>query len=186
MPNVILQVPANYHEYLGNLPISIVIAALDGSILWRNEWSLGSVLVEKLSLRQNRFASLDDRIDTQISAIFRQVSARPEYAVDVEIGGVRVLAVPTRTLNMDNGADPTSAEKVISIFIYVDLLSNENNLTNVEKKIALSLAAGRNMRQTSAELGISYHTGRKYLQTIFSKTGVKRQAELVARMRAGG
>ena len=57
---------------------------------------------------------------------------------------------------------------------------NEVDLTRVEMKLVNCLVAGMTVREASAEMRISYHTARKYLQNLYVKTGVGRQAELVA------
>jgi DNA-binding CsgD family transcriptional regulator len=53
-------------------------------------------------------------------------------------------------------------------------------LTAAEARIARMLVEGRSLRSASEDLDVSYSTVRNHLQHIFEKTGVTRQAELVA------
>jgi len=53
-------------------------------------------------------------------------------------------------------------------------------LTTAEARLAARLAAGAELNDISQELGIAKETGRHHLKSIFTKTHVRRQAELVA------
>lgn len=53
-------------------------------------------------------------------------------------------------------------------------------LTPAEARIAARLAAGEALDAISDELSVSRETSRHHLKNIFAKTGVRRQAELVA------
>ena len=53
------------------------------------------------------------------------------------------------------------------------------DFTNAEAALALLLAQGRSVAEAAEELSVSPHTARAQLKSIFSKTGVGRQAELV-------
>ncbi len=52
-------------------------------------------------------------------------------------------------------------------------------LTPAEANLAIKLARGLSIAGVSAEQNISRHTSRAQLKSIFAKTGVTRQAELV-------
>jgi DNA-binding CsgD family transcriptional regulator len=53
-------------------------------------------------------------------------------------------------------------------------------LTAAEARLAARLAAGETIDAVAGELGIAKETARNQLKSIFAKTGVRRQAELVA------
>jgi DNA-binding CsgD family transcriptional regulator len=63
-----------------------------------------------------------------------------------------------------------------------DLLASRWGLTPAECDVAERLAAGADLDRIAAELGITLHTVRGHLKHVFSKAGVHRQAELVARL----
>jgi DNA-binding CsgD family transcriptional regulator len=52
-------------------------------------------------------------------------------------------------------------------------------LTEAEARLAAGLARGKSVEEVCSFYQISYHTGRSQLKSIFSKTGVSRQNELV-------
>ncbi len=59
------------------------------------------------------------------------------------------------------------------------LLEELFELTPAEANIAIKLARGLSLAEVSEQQSISQHTARAQLKSIFSKTGVTRQAELV-------
>ena len=52
-------------------------------------------------------------------------------------------------------------------------------LTTAEAALTLKLATGQTLKECSEALGISVNTARNQLQAVFSKTGVKRQPDLI-------
>ncbi len=53
-------------------------------------------------------------------------------------------------------------------------------LTKAEIALALNLTAGLTMQEAAAARSISYETARTHLRSIFEKTGIRRQAELIS------
>jgi DNA-binding CsgD family transcriptional regulator len=53
-------------------------------------------------------------------------------------------------------------------------------LTRSEARVAAGIIQGKAVNQLASELGLSAATIRSYLKSIFGKTGVHRQAELVS------
>jgi DNA-binding CsgD family transcriptional regulator len=60
-----------------------------------------------------------------------------------------------------------------------DAVAAAFGLTLAETKVLASLLAGRTLNETAATLGITRPTAKTYLEHIFLKTGVTRQAELM-------
>jgi DNA-binding CsgD family transcriptional regulator len=63
-----------------------------------------------------------------------------------------------------------------------ELLASRWGFTPAECDVAERLAAGADLDRIAAELGITLHTVRGHLKHVFSKAGVHRQAELVAKL----
>jgi DNA-binding CsgD family transcriptional regulator len=59
-------------------------------------------------------------------------------------------------------------------------LDRQFGLTPAERRLAIEVASGVSLRESADRLGIAYHTARTQLKAVFGKTGVSRQAELVA------
>jgi DNA-binding CsgD family transcriptional regulator len=53
------------------------------------------------------------------------------------------------------------------------------HLTGAETMLAIQLANGLSLEEAAAALNIKRNTARAHLRSIFSKTGVRRQTELV-------
>jgi DNA-binding CsgD family transcriptional regulator len=53
-------------------------------------------------------------------------------------------------------------------------------LSEAEARLASRLASGEALEMVTEQFGIAKETGRSHLKSIFAKTGVHRQAELVA------
>ncbi len=62
----------------------------------------------------------------------------------------------------------------------VALLQGLYDLTPSEARIAERVTAGHDVQGIAALLGVSPHTVRAHMKSIFNKTGVRRQAELVS------
>ncbi|WP_417461550.1 alpha/beta fold hydrolase [Kordiimonas sp.] len=59
------------------------------------------------------------------------------------------------------------------------ILRAELGLTQSESRLALQLGAGATVADAAKELNISVHTARNQLKSIYSKTGINRQSELI-------
>jgi DNA-binding CsgD family transcriptional regulator len=53
-------------------------------------------------------------------------------------------------------------------------------LTGAEATVAIALSGGRDVHEIARMRGVSLGTLRNQVKTVFAKTGVRRQAELVA------
>jgi DNA-binding CsgD family transcriptional regulator/PAS domain-containing protein len=60
-----------------------------------------------------------------------------------------------------------------------EILQNLFAFTRAEASVASLLAEGLSVEDTARTLGISIHTARSHVRSLFSKTGVSRQTELV-------
>ena len=61
-------------------------------------------------------------------------------------------------------------------------LQSHFGLTPAEARLALHLVVGDTLQSAAIKLDISYETARCHLRNMFNKTGVHRQAELVAQI----
>lgn len=62
----------------------------------------------------------------------------------------------------------------------IDKLKQRHGLTEAESRLAMMLAEGGSVEEAASEGGVSQHTVRTQLRSIFSKTGVNRQSALAA------
>lgn len=129
---------------------------------------------------------IQEALDTQQNDLLGMVKAcrlpRPSGRPDL---GVVVRPVPTSAWS-EGQSSPT-----IALFISdpeqefstsQQALSELFNLTKAESALALLLTRGLTLAEASEQLFISQHTARAQLKSIFAKTGVTRQAELIRLM----
>lgn len=88
---------------------------------------------------------------------------------ELPVGSAAVVAVYIR--------DPEAAAEVEN-----DLVRQLFDLTPAEAALARRLAAGLSLEDAAASLAISRNTARAHLRSIFSKSGITRQTELVRLM----
>jgi DNA-binding CsgD family transcriptional regulator len=71
--------------------------------------------------------------------------------------------------------------------VHVDaqLLRVDLGITRREAEVAALLTMGFDLAAAAAECGISVHTARNQLKSIFAKTGLRSQAELVKKIVSG-
>lgn len=67
----------------------------------------------------------------------------------------------------------------------IGALARRYGFTPTEREVAQHLAAGAGLAEISENLGITLNTVRGHLKHLYTKAGVHRQAELVARLLAG-
>lgn len=70
--------------------------------------------------------------------------------------------------------------------ISADTLRDRYGCTGSQSRLVSLLAEGRTLRHAADAMGITYGSARVYLKTVFEKTGVHSQAQLVARVHGAG
>jgi DNA-binding CsgD family transcriptional regulator len=73
-------------------------------------------------------------------------------------------------------ATPLSKPSALSVALVAALF----NLTRSEARVARGILEGKPVNRLTIDLGLSAATVRSYLKSVFAKTGVRRQAELVS------
>lgn len=59
-----------------------------------------------------------------------------------------------------------------------DMLTDVFGLTPAEASVAIGIVGGRHLAEIAADRGVKIGTVRAYSKTVFSKTGMRGQAEL--------
>ncbi|MNO92645.1 Bacterial regulatory protein, luxR family [compost metagenome] len=108
--------------------------------------------------------------------------ARPSGQVSL---GVVVESIPSQELVEGKGRPTTLVyirDAVTRSLANSAVTKQLFNLTPAETSLALELANGLSLEEAAEELNIRRNTARAHLRSIFSKTGVRRQTELVRLM----
>lgn len=155
-----------------------------------------------LLAKKDIFSVTDGRFQLQSPMLQRRLCQIIDEVIQVQRSGkvdmARALLVDSKSgdsqfslivRSMPPSERPESLdEPVIALFISsrdqpvaasTELLRELFGLTPAEAKLSVLLANGLTIEAISDELGISQHTTRAHLRSIFSKTHVSRQSELV-------
>jgi DNA-binding CsgD family transcriptional regulator len=146
-----------------------LIEAADGIVV--ADWRLRLKDAEQRRLIEAMLRSLDDS-PAPLRFRIERAAGRDLAAVAKPIGapafmrGGAALALFISDPNQDAQLDP---EAVRDLF----------QLTRMEANLAVALASGRSLVDAADALGIAHNTARSHLRSIFAKTGVRRQSQLV-------
>lgn len=191
-----IELDINYFEEINasfNFKIPILLVENTMEIVWRNDASRESFFLNLLDFGASdayvcRMAN--DIADRQLRALVRRVFERGgseslALGDPCGMGAVRVTCSRRSFVRLGAHGGHFQCERMLLVWragVAEDLNGGlrRPSLSVVEARLVRHLADGKTVRQASELMHISYHTGRKYLQTIFAKTGARRQAELVA------
>jgi len=187
-------------EALDTLPIGVVFFDGKGEIVLMNR-SGAACLAERDGLLATRTAlraevaaesSKLQQMIQQAAATSRgngtssggaiAISRRARPALQLQISPIRNSAVPVSrsiaavALIHDPLRAPRSGQETLRA-VY--------GLTPAESRVALLLADGHSPRQICERIGVTENTVRTQIKSIFSKTGVRRQSELIRVLLSG-
>lgn len=181
----VLSVTQELLETLEEASFPALLVRPDRQIAWFNDAVAHSGLQVSLGLRGGALCSSDAAIEGRLSAALNDLMSLHGPANFVlQIRGFRLLGMLTSAIDTPSLNGLCRYGSLI-LLIAVGARAERAeiaSLTRVERSIVDGLCAGKNVRELSAEMKISYHTARKYLQRIYEKTGSRRQAELVAKL----
>lgn len=97
-----------------------------------------------------------------------------------------VIAYVMRSFQL--AATPLSAYHAIAVLVDPDArfapalktLQDNLDLTPAEARLAIALQAGNDLQSAAKQLNVAHETVRKQLRSMFSKTGLARQSDLIA------
>ncbi len=139
-----------------------------------------------LVVRDERAAAEIQRACEQARLPFPMISPKPEPILVRREGRLPLIL---RSLPLDGPAGSfvlgarllvTITDPRVGSAPQAELLRSLFGMTRAEARLAIHLAAGSSLHQAAERSGITIETVRGQLKAVFSKTGTRRQAELVA------
>ncbi len=178
-----------YAGAIAQMAVGVIILDHKGKVLQLNARA-STILAEQdgIVMRAGAILLADPDLGRQLHARLLQVDeeapltlriARPSGNGDLLLvvgkanapGYVAAGGGPAAVLFLN---DPAHAPRVSP-----DAIRDLLGLTQSEATIAAEIAGGRSLTETATRLGVSPNTVRAHLRSIFVKTGVKRQSQLV-------
>jgi DNA-binding CsgD family transcriptional regulator len=181
-------------EALDALNLGVILADEDGHVLHANASARGMAEPNgPLKVTPAGDLRIDSKANAEIRSALKQ-SARNEAGLgkaglSVRLSGGEQMPVIAHVLPL-SGSDmrsrlKNSATAAIFIGSAVDEVQCANtvrttfDLTAAESKVLGHILAGRTLTETASELGVAPTTARTHLNSIFGKTGVSRQSDLI-------
>ena len=113
-------------------------------------------------------------------AVSRPSMLRPFSALVAPLGGEVPRVGARRPVVAVFVADPESEDETPEA-----LLARLYGLTPAEARLASALIQGNGLERTAERLGVSINTARTHVKSVFAKTGVNRQTELIRLVLSG-
>ena len=188
-----------YSSALDRLSVGVLILDTSGKIVTcsaKAEQALASR--DGLQMQAGKLRAIEAKDDRELQSAIRAALAK---ATNGESGNVRGLSL-TKSSGLRNlgiiiqpvpGRRAGGVMSAATVAIYVrdpdenadvanDLVRQLFDLTPAEAAVARRLAAGLSLEDAASALEISRNTARAHLRSIFSKSGITRQTELVRMM----
>jgi len=182
---------AVFQETVERLGRALIVLDRDHAVVSANPLA-ERILTEREGLYRlgDRLAFADQEHQRQVARALAAEQPLPEDRIRIERTVHGDLVVALRPLNLDAihagagalalivsrpGSEPAADRHAIR-----ELLG----LTAAEARLASVLAEGAGLVEAARRIGIAHNTAKAQLQSIFAKTGVNRQAKLVALLTA--
>jgi DNA-binding CsgD family transcriptional regulator len=169
---------------------AVVLVNRHGHVFKANQ-AAERVLVDEIQIVNGRLVAKDTRATTALNRAIHNLLWSKTGGLSAPVALPRasrrpLLAYPARLSDSTANALADCQAMVILIdpesrFPTPEMtLRTAFRLTEAEAKLATQLALGESLENVADQFGIAKETARSQLKSIFTKTGVHRQAELVA------
>jgi DNA-binding CsgD family transcriptional regulator/PAS domain-containing protein len=188
-----------YSTVMERLSVGILILDIQGRIIKcssRAEEALSAR--DGIQMQAGRFRATCAKEDRELQAAIKAATQRAQSGEGREtrglaltkLSGSRSLGIIVQPVPAVRGGG-VSTEPTVAIYVRdpeanadvgSDLVRQLFDLTPAEAAVARRLTAGLSLEDVAAALDISRNTARAHLRSIFSKSGITRQTELVRLM----
>ncbi len=185
-------------QLMERLPLGIVIVDSESRVLTYNK-KLAQIASDGRGISiKNSVLSTGSSLDTKnLRRMIRNVAHNAEvegqsisFLPDNGNMPLSALVVPFNATSYLGGNNGKKAVVFISspevhIDIPIEILKSLYKLTTAEAKLVSLLIKDRNLKAIAEQFGLSKHTIRTQLKSVYEKTGTHRQAELVRQIITG-
>ena len=181
-------------EVLDRLPIGVLLCNAQGNTVVANKTAQAIMASgDGLTCHRGRLFARNQR---ETDAIHRLIAHASQPVLGQEPGGTMTVSRPSGLSPLSVVISPlritrdASDDKRVVAALFVSdpeqkvdakegLLSELYGLTRSESRLAGKIMQGYSVEEAATALNVSLETGRSYMKRVLSKTGVRRQAELV-------
>lgn len=176
---------------LSHLGVGSLLLDQDATVLGADHFARSIIKSNpKLTIKDNRFklhdADLSTRFQAACDALLSAACHEKARALSIQSLDGEHVQLLVKRIEHDYGQ---STQRYILVLISdtsrkkfeptIEVVRDLFNLTNRESSIAVKLAQGYDPTEIAGALGLRVGTVRTHLKSIFSKTGMSRQADLV-------
>ncbi|MDZ3991957.1 hypothetical protein PspTeo4_13568 [Pseudomonas sp. Teo4] len=186
-----------YSQTINRLAVATIVLDENGSVLQLNP--VAREILDSndgLKLVGGRLEATYPSDNRELTRLVRSAFTRSRQGVEEQGAEAMSVSRPSGQVNLGVVVELIPSQELVegkgkpTVVVYVrdavgkSLVSNVvtsqlYNLTPAETGLALELANGLSLEEASERLNIRRNTARAHLRSIFSKTGVRRQTELV-------
>jgi DNA-binding CsgD family transcriptional regulator len=181
-------------DALDRLGVASLLVRPSGQVTVLNESAHRMVInSEWVRISGGKLRAVDERDDRLFQSFLREGFApnggRPSRAMRIRHGGkgpqLNVVVTRRRSASLISGRDETC----ILVFIGRANAADDSDLevlqelfafTPAEARVALRLARGMALEEVESELNIKHNTARAHLRSMYMKTDLSRQSELIS------
>ncbi|HKU95611.1 MAG TPA: helix-turn-helix transcriptional regulator [Vineibacter sp.] len=182
------------YRALDRLAVGVILLDRAARVLFANaaaqSWSVGD---HGLRLNGGQLSHRSTTHARQLESLVRSVlRGTPIGAIGIPGGdGQRLAVIASSVLGKDKERFATAGFRDPAVMVFVFDPANKNGiapayvmdvygLTLAEARVAIAIAAGKNIPETAHWLGLSPNTVKSHLRIVFGKTGARGQAELAS------
>jgi DNA-binding CsgD family transcriptional regulator len=185
-------------DLLGRMDVAALALDWQGRVIRKNQYAT-ALLGEWVTIRGGRLHALDRESDRRLQHLLAAATAGDAMCPSSRAASVSAEPVAIRRGDLR----PLVAEAMPASGLFGDVLFQARalvfltdlarpslpapdriaailGLTSAEGRLVAQLVEGRELADAAERLGVSVHTARSQLKSVFAKTGTHRQAELVA------
>lgn len=169
---------------LGSEPVADALVLLDGRRRVKAAGAQARRLIDLVAEPGSHDSGLvlrDEHVQAQFSAALRRIASGEASNATLRLRNHSDETVCFGHLTPDPGDDGFRLHLIAPVTeLGLDsAMLADLGITPAELRLLERFQDGRSLREAATDLGISYHTARNHLRSIFDKFGVNRQSELV-------
>ncbi|OOZ44386.1 hypothetical protein BOW37_07190 [Solemya velum gill symbiont] len=181
---------SQFQEILNRIPNGVVVLTQEGRVIYFNEQARENLQSQSsISLLNDSLVFTDkttqEQFNTELKAVFQQHSNTTIESTPVCIQNLSYDLPLSLTVSVLSSSDNSKLALIIlappslPIKLTETCLRESFQLTNAESALVMEIIRSRDLQEAAGKLNITRNTAKSQLKSIFLKTGVCKQTELL-------